>query len=106
MKKALLLTGLLLVGPLDAALADNTYTPGINHRQENQQRRITQGVRSGELTARETYRLEKGQARIQRMENRAKADGHVSRYERRRIQAAQNAQSRRIYNKKHNARSY
>jgi hypothetical protein len=101
-----LLAAIFLTGTIGAAFAQSTYTPGIDRRQDNQQRRIMQGVRSGELTPRETYQVMKGQARIQRMENRAEADGRVTRRERRRIHAAQDAQSRRIYNKKHNYRSY
>src|SRR5262245_4147837 len=101
MKVALLGTAVLL-GSMSAASAQSTYTPGIDRRQDNQQDRIMTGVGSGQLTARETYQLEKGQARVQRMENRAAADGKVTAGERRRIHGAQDAQSRRIYNKKHN----
>jgi hypothetical protein len=41
-----------------------TRTPGINHRQAHQQARISQGVRSGELTYREARRLESQEARV------------------------------------------
>src|SRR5262245_34468139 len=77
----------------------------INVRQAEQQHRINQGLRSGELTRREAVRLEQGQARIQRMENRARADGRVTRYEARRIERAQDVQSRRIFQQKHDAQS-
>ena len=50
---------------------------------------------------REAARLEKGQARVQRMENRAAADGKVTAKERARIERAQDQQSRRIYREKH-----
>ena len=86
----------------DAQTAGSGKTPGIDARQANQNSRIQQGVQSGQLNARETYRLEKGQARVQGMENRAKADGVVTKGERSRIKQAQNVQSQRIYNKKHN----
>lgn len=76
-------------------------TPGIDQRQENQERRIEQGIASGQLTARETMRLERGQERVERMEDRAKADGVVTVRERARIQHAQNVESRRIYRQKH-----
>ena len=36
----------------------------INKRQENQQDRIAQGIKSGQLTPRETARLEKQEAEI------------------------------------------
>jgi hypothetical protein len=66
-----------------------------------QQERIEQGLRSGQLTNREAARLEHGQARIYGMEARAAADGHVSGHEQRRIQQAENVQSRRIYQERH-----
>ena len=76
-------------------------TPGIDQRQANQERRIDQGVASGSLTQREANRLERGQQHVDNMENRAKADGVVTRQERARINQAQNVQSERIYAQKH-----
>ena len=86
------------------AFAQNT-TPGIDQRQDNQERRIEQGVRSGQLTPRETARLERGQARIRQMERQALADGHVSRRERAAIDQAQERQNQLIAQLKHNDRS-
>ncbi len=104
--KRILLTVTLLAGSASIAAAQ-TNTPAIDARQSNQEQRIQQGVGSGQLTAKETYQLEKGQARVQNMENRAKADGVVTNRERARISQAQNVQSQRIYNKKHNgAKAY
>jgi uncharacterized membrane protein YebE (DUF533 family) len=77
-------------------------TPVINQRQENQQGRIAQGVASGQLTGKETARLEQGQARVDNMKANAKADGKVTKGERAEIRHAQNVQSQKIYNKKHN----
>ena len=74
----------------------------INERQGNQERRIDQGIRSGELTPRETNRLEHGQEHVEHLENRAKADGRVTPQERERIEHVQNAQNRKIYEAKHN----
>jgi hypothetical protein len=76
-------------------------TPGIDQRQANQERRIDQGVASGELNARETARLDRGQNRVDNMENRAKADGVVTKGERAIIHNAQDRQSARIYRQKH-----
>ena len=80
-------------------------TPRIDRRQDRQDARIDRGVRSGQLTRVETARLRAGQARIQRMERRAKSDGVVTGRERARITHAQNHENRAIYRKKHNARS-
>ena len=73
----------------------------IDQRQENQQRRIDEGVKSGQLTDREAARLQKGQQRIQRMEDKARADGKVTPEERRRIERAQDRESRRIERESH-----
>jgi uncharacterized membrane protein YebE (DUF533 family) len=78
-----------------------TSTPNIDQRQANQQQRIDQGVKSGELTGKEAARLEKGQQRIQKMEDKAKSDGKVMPKERKRIEKAQNVQSKKIYREKH-----
>ena len=83
------------------ALAQTQSTPRIDQRQENQQRRIEQGEKSGALTKKEAARLEKGQARVQKMENKAAADGKITAKERARIEKAQDRQSRQIYKQKH-----
>ncbi len=76
-------------------------TPRVDQRQANQERRIDQGVASGSLTEREANRMERGQQRVDNMENRAKSDGVVTRGERARLHQAQEVQSRRIYAQKH-----
>ena len=83
------------------AAAQTQSTPRIDQRQQNQERRIEQGEKSGALTKKEAARLEKGQARIQKMENKAVADGKVTAKERARIEKAQNRESRKIAREKH-----
>ncbi|MDO8789998.1 MAG: hypothetical protein Q7J42_18130 [Sulfuritalea sp.] len=78
-----------------------TATPKVDQRQANQQQRIDQGVTSGALTGKEAARLEKGQERIQTMEDKAKADGKVTPKERERLKQAQNKQSQQIVQEKH-----
>lgn len=79
----------------------------INNRQERQQERIVQGIKSGELTARETYRLSREQYQIQRMENRFRRSGDgLSNRERLRLQRELNQSSRRIYRQKHDRQDY
>ena len=72
-------------------------------RNVNQEQRIEQGVKSGQLTNREVGNLERGQARVDRTEARAGASGRVSANEQQRIQKAENKQSKRIYREKHDA---
>ena len=76
---------------------------GTVQRDVNQQQRIEQGVQSGSLTTREAGKLERGQANVDRREARAGADGQVSAKEQRRVQQAENRQSRRIHREKHDA---
>ena len=99
MKTIKTLLALFLVLPALAFAQANM--PRVDQRQANQERRIEQGVASGSLTPREANRLERGQQHVINMENRAKADGVVTRRERARLNHAQNVQSRRIYAEKH-----
>ncbi len=74
-------------------------------RNVNQQARIGEGVRSGQLTTREAGSLERGQARVDRTTARAAANGHVGAGEQARVQARESRQSARIARLKHNGRS-
>jgi len=70
-------------------------------RNVNQQNRIEQGVKSGELNNREVAKLERGQAHESRREARAGADGHVSAREQKQIQRNHNKQSHKVHREKH-----
>ena len=74
-------------------------------RNVNQQQRIANGMQSGALTNREAGSLERGQAHVDRREANAAANNHVSGAEQGRIQRSENRQSRRVFNKKQNART-
>jgi hypothetical protein len=94
-----------------AVFAQATPTAGqhdynINQRKENQQDRIAQGVKSGQLTAGETSRLEHQQAGINREERgmRAQDNGHLTNADRKTLHQQQNQESRRIYRDKHNGK--
>lgn len=73
----------------------------VDRRQNRQGARIHQGVQSGELNRREAGRLVAGQKHVNRLENRAEADGEVSNKEKIRLEKAQDRQSRRIFEQKH-----
>jgi hypothetical protein len=77
----------------------------VNTREGNQQQRITQGVRSGQLTPGETRNLENRESSINRQAqaDRAANGGHLTQQERGQINQRQNNVSRSIYNDKHNA---
>ncbi len=80
---------------------------GINYRQQNQRHRIVNGIKSGELTARETLGLAREQYQIQHMENRFRRSGDgLSLRERYRLQRELNQASRHIYRQKHDRQDY
>jgi hypothetical protein len=87
------------------AASSAAATPRVDQRQANQEKRIDQGIASGELNQRETRRLEKQQSVINRAEDRAKADGTVTKTERRSLHKMQNHASKRIHHQKHDAQT-
>ena len=79
-----------------------TRAPRIRHRYQNQQKRIAQGVASGELTPRETAKIERNEARLRREVARDRVDGGgLTARERAKIDRHQNQLSREIYRQKH-----
>jgi hypothetical protein len=70
-------------------------------RNVNQETRIENGIQSGQLTNHEVARLEKGEARIDHKEAVAGRDGHVGAAEQRKIQRADNRESKRIRHQRH-----
>jgi hypothetical protein len=84
------------------AQTSDTKTPVINKRQERQKNRIKQGVKSGEMTKKETIEARADQKEIREEKREAKADGDVTAKERAKIQHKENKSSRQIYRSKHN----
>ena len=87
------------------AATQNFGRSEVGRRQENQQDRIAQGIRSGQLTAGETAKLEAGQQRLNRGVNRLRQEngGGLTQGERARVNQVQNNMSKHIYKDKHNA---
>jgi uncharacterized membrane protein YebE (DUF533 family) len=73
----------------------------INKRQARQDKRIEQGVASGQLTNKEAAKLEAGQAKVQTAETAARADGKVTAKEHAKIEHMQDKQSKKIARQKH-----
>jgi hypothetical protein len=84
-----------------AATFAQTATPKVTKRQVNQQARIKEGVKSGELTKKEAGRLERQQKEIAKDKRKAKSDGVVTPEERAKLHHEQNKASRKIYRQKH-----
>src|ERR1700759_3938286 len=99
MTKTIILAALLLSTAVKAGEVDR--------REANQQARIDQGVRSGQLTPGEAARAERGEARINReiARDRAANGGKLTRAEKAKINRQEDRESRRIYRMKHNART-
>jgi hypothetical protein len=76
----------------------------VGQRRENQQDRIAQGVKSGQLTAGETAKLEKQQQGINREVGgmREANGGKLTQADKKAVNQQQNQASKNIYNKKHN----
>jgi methionine-rich copper-binding protein CopC len=104
------LASTLVIAPA-AMIAQTTPTPGahdynINQRKVDQQDRIANGVKNGQLTAGQTARLEHQEAGINKEERgmRAQDNGHLTKQDRQTVHAQQNQESRRIYRDKHDGR--
>jgi hypothetical protein len=77
----------------------------VNDRRTDQQQRIGNGVKSGQLTARETKHLETREARINHQvhADRKANGGKLTPQEHKQINREQNGASRQIYRDKHNS---
>ena len=87
-------------------LASTSLAAEVDQREANQQARINQGVRSGELTPGETARLQNREGRINNeiARDRAANGGHLTPGERARVNRQQDRASAAIARDKHNGR--
>jgi len=88
-----------------APATDAAKKPTIEQRKENQQDRIADGIKSGQLTAGETANLEKKEAAINKetAADRAANGGKLTPQEKAQVTRQQNQTSKQIYADKHNA---
>jgi hypothetical protein len=79
----------------------------VGQRRENQQDRIAQGIKSGQMTAGEAAKAENQQKGINKQvaADRKANGGTLTTGEKKQINKEQNAASKSIYNKKHNAKT-
>ena len=96
----IVMSGAFLAASLSAAPKGT-----IGQRKENQQDRIAQGVKSGQLTAGETAKLETKESAVNKevRAERTLNGGKLTPAERKQVNQQQNKLSRQIYNDKHNA---
>jgi hypothetical protein len=92
-------TGVFVVSTFSAQAAGK-----IGQRKENQQDRIAQGVKSGQMTAGETSHIENKEAALNKevKAERTLNNGKLSAAEKKQVNRQQNRLSQRIYKDKHN----
>lgn len=96
-----IIAGSICVAPAEARHCGG-WKYGVNKRQRNQQRRLNQGLQSGQLTGREYGRLERREGRIAQQEYRMRHDGNgLQPWERAKLEREQSHLSKNIYNQKH-----
>jgi len=90
----------------NASVQNPNPTTGFGKRRENQQDRIAQGVKSGQLTAGETNQLESKEAHISQevQKDRAANGGTMTTAERQQVKQQQRQLSKQIHKDKHNGR--
>ncbi len=108
--------GLMIAGSAAAQTSTNTSGAGpgvvdpghprvnqVNRREENQQQRIGNGIKSGKLNAQQASHLEKREASVQNREKKDMAahNGHLTKAEQKGINRQQNRISKSIYKDKH-----
>jgi hypothetical protein len=102
--KGTVATAILCAAGATAGWAQTPTGQTIQQRKLNQQDRIAQGVKSGQLTAGETGRLERREASISHQEDamRRADNGHLTQADRAALTKRQNRVSQSIYRDKHN----
>jgi hypothetical protein len=91
----------LITAALLAVVSLPAFACSVDRRASLEQARITEGVRTGELTRREAARLEQRELYLRREIARARIDGRVTPAERARIEREENALNRAIYRERH-----
>lgn len=104
-QRRLVLFGAIALGLGFAFNAQAQSAGSETQRDVDQQQRIEQGLQSGQLNTREASGLERGEARIDRTEQRDMRDGSLSAADKAQIQREQNRESQAIYNQKHDAQT-
>ena len=111
--------GLMFAGSAAAQTATTTSGAGpgvvdpghprvneVNQREENQQKRIANGINNGTMNPAETANVEKREASVQKQEQNdmAKHNGHLTKVEQRHLNQRQDRISHSIYKDKHNGK--
>jgi hypothetical protein len=97
--------GTMIIAATVTVMGAAAQTNTVDQRRENQQDRVAQGIKSGQLTAGETGKLETREAAINQgvRTDRTLNGGKLTGQERQIVNRQQNQMSRQIYADKHNA---
>lgn len=98
MKLSTVMLALVATVATTSVMADS-----INQRQHRQDKRIAQGIKSGELTKDEVKDLRAERRAIRTEERAYRADGKFTKAERKDVQQDLNQSSREIHQQKHDA---
>jgi hypothetical protein len=108
--------GLMVAGTAAAQTATTTSGAGpgvvdpghprvnqVNGREQNQQKRIGNGIKNGKLNSQQATNLEKRETSVQKREQKdmAQHNGHLTKAEQKGINRQQNRISKSIYKDKH-----
>ena len=96
-------TVIVMANALSASAWSADVVERDQQRDVNQQQRIEQGLKSGELSTREAGQLEREQNRVDKIEARDLKDGSISAAEQARLKSLENRTSQDIYQQKHDA---
>src|SRR5512137_1466486 len=102
---AVLAAGSVVLAQEPPAAPEQKPDPTVQERKENQQDRIANGVKSGQLTAGETANLKTKEAAIngETKADRAANGGKLTAAEKAKVNGQQSKLSKQIYADKHNA---
>jgi hypothetical protein len=94
----------ILIATIVSTIAGSAFAGRIGDREHMQQKRIAQGITSGQLTPRETVKLESREAKLnyEVRDFREDNDGTLTPRERAEVNRQQNRLSNEIYRAKHN----
>ena len=102
-----IMSGALLIGTPTMSFAQDAKEGKIKERKENQQKRIAQGVKSGQLTPHETARIENNESKINKevRQDRKANGGNLTNKEKAQVNRQQNRVSKEIDNQKHDSQT-
>jgi len=94
----------IIIATIVTTIAGSAFAGRIGYREQRQQKRIAEGIENGQLTPRETAKLETQESRLNSEVRDFREDngGKLTPREQARVNRQQNQLSKEIYRAKHN----